>query len=123
MHVFRNIAVNIMLHNDEIKIQYFGSFVLQIYFQLAAPIVFNARQSAIRLPTSDVVRNEGITVVAWGSTGFRQRVHDNLQKLNARCMLWDECQRYHQNFMRIHPNEFCTLITTGTGTCNVIIFL
>ncbi|XP_050448697.1 chymotrypsin-1-like [Cataglyphis hispanica] len=86
--------------------------------KLAAPITFNSRQRAIRLPTSDVVSNEGVTVVAWGSTGFRRPVHDNLQKLDARCMLWAECQRYHQNFMRIHPNEFCTLIATGIGTCN-----
>ncbi|XP_070170378.1 chymotrypsin-1-like [Polyergus mexicanus] len=86
--------------------------------QLSAPIVFNARQKPIRLPTSDVVRGEAVTIVAWGSTGFKQRVHDNLQKLNARCMLQDECQRYHQNFMPVHPNEFCTLISTGTGTCN-----
>jgi secreted trypsin-like serine protease len=86
--------------------------------ELSAPISFNNRQQPIRLPISNEVRNEAVTIVAWGSTGYRQRVHDNLQKLNARVMLQDECQRHHQNFMQVHPNEFCTLITRGTGACN-----
>ncbi|XP_011252862.1 chymotrypsin-2-like [Camponotus floridanus] len=86
--------------------------------KLSAPIIFNSRQRPIGLPTSDVKRGESLTIVAWGSTGFRQAVHNNLQKLNAKCMLPDECQRYHQNFMPIYTNEFCTLISYGTGACN-----
>lgn len=108
-------------YNTTYKIQsiIFRLFVYEKYFQLSTAITFNARQQPIKLPTSGTVRGESVTIVAWGSTGYRQRVHNDLQKLDARVMLQDECQRYHQNFMKVHPNEFCTLITHGTGACNV----
>lgn len=80
---------------------------------------FNPRQQPIRLPSTDVARNDPVTVVAWGKSGAKNAVHNNLQKLDARCMPANECQLYHQNFMSIHRNEFCTLISYGTGTCNV----
>ncbi|XP_029168463.1 chymotrypsin-2-like isoform X2 [Nylanderia fulva] len=86
--------------------------------KLATPITFNRSQQLVGLPKSNSVRGEGVTIVAWGSVGFRQAVHNNLQKLNAQVMLQPECQTRHQNFMEVHPNEFCTLIRTGTGTCN-----
>ncbi|XP_011706024.1 PREDICTED: chymotrypsin-2-like [Wasmannia auropunctata] len=86
--------------------------------KLANPIRFNQRQQPINLPTRDIAENEAVTIAAWGSTGYRQPTHNNLQKLNAKCMLPSTCQTYHQGFMRIHQTEMCTLITYGTGLCN-----
>lgn len=85
--------------------------------ELSKPIVVNDKQKPIALPTSNLKRNEDVTLVAWGSAGFMRPVHNDLQKLNAKSMLPDECQNYHKQ-MRINNNEFCTLIARGTGACN-----
>ncbi|CAL1687664.1 unnamed protein product [Lasius platythorax] len=85
--------------------------------ELAAPISFNSKQQPIKLPTSDLTKGESVTIVAWGSRGFLRPVHDDLQKLDAKCMPADECQKYHK-LMPVSENEFCTLITKGTGACN-----
>jgi len=93
-----------------------GSYDIGL-IELAAPISFNNRQQPIKLPTSDLTKGESVTIVAWGSRGFLRPVHNDLQKLDAKCMLADECQRYHK-LMHVSQNEFCTLITKGTGACN-----
>ncbi|XP_050448693.1 chymotrypsin-1-like [Cataglyphis hispanica] len=85
--------------------------------ELSSPITVNEVQKPISLPESDVQKNEAVTLVAWGSTGFMRPVHDDLRKLNAKIMLADECQKYHR-LMRINDKEFCTLISRGTGACN-----
>ncbi|XP_011647780.1 chymotrypsin-1-like, partial [Pogonomyrmex barbatus] len=84
---------------------------------LAEPIEFNTKQKPIKLPKTDLEKNDDVTTVAWGSTGFKENVHDDLQKLKAQVMLAKDCQIYH-TFMRIHSQEFCTFIKVGTGACN-----
>ncbi|XP_011867927.1 PREDICTED: chymotrypsin-1-like [Vollenhovia emeryi] len=87
--------------------------------KLAAPVQFGPTQQPIKLPTRNIAKDDSVTIAAWGSTGFRKAIHNNLQKLHAKAMLPDLCQQYHKNSMPIHSsNEFCTLITYGTGLCN-----
>ncbi|XP_012527748.1 chymotrypsin-1 [Monomorium pharaonis] len=86
--------------------------------KLTAPIKFGPTQKSVPLPTENVEKNVAVTIAAWGSTGFRKPIHNNLQKLQARVMLPDTCQSYHRFIMKIHKNEFCTLIEQGTGLCN-----
>lgn len=92
------------------------------YFQLATPIQFSSTQQPIKLPTRDVTKGESVSVVAWGSTGFRKNIHNDLQKIDAQLMLPGQCQEYHKSLMKVSPSEFCTLISYGTGACNVRIF-
>ncbi|XP_071626254.1 chymotrypsin-2-like [Temnothorax longispinosus] len=86
--------------------------------KLASPIEFGPTQQPIKLPTKIIEKDDDVTIAAWGSRGFRKPVHNNLQKLNAKAMLPDTCQAYHKFLMNIHKDEFCTLITYGTGLCN-----
>ncbi|MFI5532904.1 S1 family serine peptidase [Kitasatospora sp. NPDC051853] len=86
--------------------------------QLAQPLQENAGQRPVRLPTSAPYRGERVTVTAWGLTGDKQRVHNDLRKIDAQVMLHDECRTYLQGIMEVGSKEFCTLIGTGTGTCN-----
>ncbi|XP_011705966.1 PREDICTED: chymotrypsin-1-like [Wasmannia auropunctata] len=87
--------------------------------ELTGPIQFDEKTQPIKLPTKDVKKGDSVTIAAWGSTGFRKTMHNELQKLNAGVMLPNECQTYHSLFMRIHQkNEFCTLIKKGVGLCN-----
>lgn len=86
--------------------------------RLASPIQYGPTVQPIRLPTRNIAPNEDVTVAAWGATGRRQTVHNNLQKLHAKAMMPDTCQNHHQNMMRVANSEFCTLITYGTGLCN-----
>lgn len=59
-------------------------------------------------------------MIAWGSIGFKKGLHNNLQKLNAKAMSASQCRAHYQTTqMPVHVYEFCTLITQGTGTCNV----
>ncbi|XP_072752171.1 chymotrypsin-1-like [Anoplolepis gracilipes] len=85
--------------------------------ELTAPIVFNNKQQPIRLPTTGLQKNEDLTLVAWGATNFLQSVHNDLRKLNVRYMPASDCQRFHRS-LRINPDEFCTLASTGRGACN-----
>lgn len=86
---------------------------------MAEPIRFNNNQMPFNLPTSDLREGEDVTLVAWGRSGAGKPIHNDLQKLDAKSMLSNRCQWYHQGIMGIHNDEFCTLITKGTGTCNV----
>ncbi|XP_012220523.1 chymotrypsin-2 [Linepithema humile] len=87
--------------------------------ELSAPIEFSIVQQAIKLPSRELVQGEDVTVVAWGAMGFRKPVHNNLQKLNAKCLSAAGCRTYHQRTgMPVSDLEFCTLISQGTGTCN-----
>ncbi|XP_011867932.1 PREDICTED: chymotrypsin-1-like [Vollenhovia emeryi] len=86
--------------------------------KLTEPIEFGPTQQAIKLPTKDIAKGDAVTIAAWGSTGFGKPIHDNLQKLNAKAMLPEECQAYHSFLMHINKNEVCTLITKGTGLCH-----
>ncbi|XP_012538935.1 chymotrypsin-2 [Monomorium pharaonis] len=86
--------------------------------KLATPIQFGPTQQPIALPTRNIMKDDAVTIAAWGSTGFRKPVHNNLQKLHARAMLPQTCQEYHRGVMNIASSEFCTLITYGTGLCN-----
>ncbi|KAL6442557.1 hypothetical protein ACFW04_002611 [Cataglyphis niger] len=85
--------------------------------ELSSPITVNEMQKPIDLPGPDVQRDEAVTLVAWGSTGFMRPLHNDLRKLNAKIMLSDECQKHHR-LMHINDSEFCTLISRGTGACN-----
>ncbi|XP_014482160.1 PREDICTED: chymotrypsin-1-like, partial [Dinoponera quadriceps] len=87
--------------------------------KLATPIQFNQNQQPIKLPTRDISSNDVVSVVAWGGMGYRQAVHNDLRKIEAKCMLPSMCQNYHSTTgLKIHSKEFCTLISQGIGTCN-----
>lgn len=86
--------------------------------KLSTPIQYGPTVQPVKLPGKNIAKDDAVTIAAWGSTGFRRPIHNNLQKLSAKAMLPDLCQQYHQNFMPIHKYEFCTLITYGTGLCN-----
>ncbi|KAL0102761.1 hypothetical protein PUN28_018215 [Cardiocondyla obscurior] len=87
--------------------------------KLAAPVTFSETQKAISLPTNNIEKDDSVTIAAWGSTGFQKHIHNDLQKLDAKAMLPKTCQEYYFGLlMKIHDNEFCTLISRGTGLCN-----
>ncbi|XP_011631929.1 chymotrypsin-2-like, partial [Pogonomyrmex barbatus] len=86
--------------------------------ELATPIQFNARQRPVCLTTRRAAQNDPVKITAWGSTGYRQNVHDDLRQLTAVVMPPNVCRPYHQRIMSINEKEFCTLIRSGTGACN-----
>ncbi|XP_029168465.1 trypsin delta-like [Nylanderia fulva] len=61
--------------------------------KLSQPIKFDENTQPIKLPTSDIEKGDGVTLVAWGSKGFLRPIHNDLQKIEANCMPWDECKR------------------------------
>ncbi|XP_077260637.1 chymotrypsin-2-like [Temnothorax americanus] len=85
--------------------------------KLTLPIQFGPKVRQIGLPRRNIAENDGVTIAAWGAMGLGKPIHKNLQKLYANAMLPQECQQYHGNSMLIHNNEFCTLISYGTGLC------
>ncbi|XP_024885004.1 chymotrypsin-1-like isoform X2 [Temnothorax curvispinosus] len=85
--------------------------------KLTSPIQFGPKVRQIGLPRRNIAENDGVTIAAWGAMGLGKPIHKNLQKLYANAMLPQECQQYHGNSMLIHNNEFCTLISYGTGLC------
>ncbi|XP_011156956.1 chymotrypsin-1-like [Solenopsis invicta] len=86
--------------------------------KLLDPITFNSQQKPIALPTSDIMKNDAVTIAAWGSTGLGQRVHNDLRKLMMNAMLPGECQRLHGTAMKVAQSELCTLTSYGTGLCH-----
>lgn len=88
-------------------------------FQLKEPIIFDDKQKPIMLPTLDPQENDDVTIVAWGSTGFLKPRHNDLQKLDAQYMSANKCRTKVIRLLTVHDKEFCTLISRGTGVCNV----
>ncbi|KAL0102756.1 hypothetical protein PUN28_018214 [Cardiocondyla obscurior] len=86
--------------------------------KLSSPIQYGSTVQKVNLPTRAAAANEAVTIAAWGSTGFRQGIHNNLQKLHAKIMLPNTCAAYHRNLMPVDQTEICTLISMGTGLCN-----
>ncbi|EFN86058.1 Chymotrypsin-1 [Harpegnathos saltator] len=85
--------------------------------KLSQPMVFNERQKPVKLPFKNIIPGVPLKVVTWGAQGFRQRVHNDLRKIEGNSMEASECQRYHR-YMKIDKLEFCILIRAKVGTCN-----
>jgi len=115
----QNYKIEKLWHHEKYNLRALGRSPYDIgIIKLASPIELGPNQKAIALPTRDIAKDDKVTIAAWGSTGFRQPIHDNLQKLSSTVMLPEECQKYHLLLMNVHKSELCTLITKGTGLCH-----
>ncbi|XP_076627562.1 chymotrypsin-1-like [Colletes latitarsis] len=85
--------------------------------KLTLPIVFNAYQRLIPLPTADPPANNYAVVSAWGGTASPP--NDTLSNVQQYLYLWmislDECKEYKN--LDVQTDAICTYDGVGIGLC------